>query len=526
MRKPPSQFDFPAVSASGNRFVLKLIDYLKQLVNSIIDAQNSVGGNAFGTIAVSGQSNVVADQANDTLTLAAGSNITITTTAASDTVTIAASSGGNAFGTIAVSGQSNVVADSANDTLTLAAGTNVTITTDATTDTVTINATAGSTSPGGSDTQIQFNDGGAFGGDADLTWGKTSHLMTLGTAAVPAVITAPTGASAVPLTLRGGPGSSGSVGGYAAILGGTTSGIGSVGGAAKVTAGDGLTGGLVELRSGTGDSGSGSGGAIKVFYGGGLVQDNFYTNGAGTARSTSSTGAFFCIPNCAGVPTGTPALSLTGNTPVIFDTSNNRLYAYDAGWIDIGGGFSDGDKGDITVSASGATFTIDNDVVSYAKMQNVSAASRLLGRGAGSGSGDVQEISLGTNISMSTTTLNVTETFRFIVAVGDETSALTTGTAKVTFRFPVAATLTEVRASLTSAQSSGTILTVDINKNGTTMLSTKLTVDNSEKTSETAATAHVISVSSIADDDEITIDIDAVGTGGTGLKVTFIGTVP
>lgn len=52
--------------------------------------------------------------------------------------------GGNNFGTIAVSGQSDVVADASNDTLTLVAGTNVTITTNAGTDTITINATGGS----------------------------------------------------------------------------------------------------------------------------------------------------------------------------------------------------------------------------------------------------------------------------------------------------------------------------------------------------------------------------------------------
>jgi len=50
--------------------------------------------------------------------------------------------GGNAFGTIAVSGQSDVVADAAPDTLTLVAGTNITITTNAGTDSVTINSTA------------------------------------------------------------------------------------------------------------------------------------------------------------------------------------------------------------------------------------------------------------------------------------------------------------------------------------------------------------------------------------------------
>jgi hypothetical protein len=47
------------------------------------------------------------------------------------------------FSTIAVSGQSNVVADTTSDTLTLVAGTNITITTDATTDTITINSSGG-----------------------------------------------------------------------------------------------------------------------------------------------------------------------------------------------------------------------------------------------------------------------------------------------------------------------------------------------------------------------------------------------
>lgn len=69
----------------------------------ITAASNGTGGsNSFGTIAVSGQSNVVADQLNDVLTLVAGSNITLTTDAATDTVTIAAA-GGTAGANITVS---------------------------------------------------------------------------------------------------------------------------------------------------------------------------------------------------------------------------------------------------------------------------------------------------------------------------------------------------------------------------------------------------------------------------------------
>jgi len=54
---------------------------------------------------------------------------------------------------------------------------------------------------------------------------------------------------------------------------------------------------------------------------------------------------------------------------------------------------ADGDKGDIAVSSSGATWTIDNDVVTFAKMQNI-ATDRLVGRDTAS-SGDPEELTVG-----------------------------------------------------------------------------------------------------------------------------------
>lgn len=58
----------------------------------------------------------------------------------------------------------------------------------------------------------------------------------------------------------------------------------------------------------------------------------------------------------------------------------------------VGAGL-DGDKGDITVSSSGAVWSIDNDAVTYAKMQNVSATDKVLGRSS-AGAGDVEEITM------------------------------------------------------------------------------------------------------------------------------------
>jgi len=111
-----------------------------------------------------------------------------------------------------------------------------------------------------------------------------------------------------------------------------------------------------------------------------------------------------------------------------------------------------------------------------------------------------------------------------VIGVGDETTAITTGTSKITFRMPFAFTLIAVRGSLTTAQSSGSIFTVDINDSGTTVLSTKLTIHNAEKTSTTAATPAVISDSALADDAEISIDVDQIGDGtAKGLKVILIG---
>ncbi len=114
--------------------------------------------------------------------------------------------------------------------------------------------------------------------------------------------------------------------------------------------------------------------------------------------------------------------------------------------------------------------------------------------------------------------------FEHEVAVSDETTALTTGTAKVTFRMPCAVNLTAVRASLSIAQSSGGQVIVDINEGGSTILSTKILIDNGSRTSVGSSPQPTISDSALADDAEMTVDIDNIGDGtAKGLKITLIG---
>jgi hypothetical protein len=109
-------------------------------------------------------------------------------------------------------------------------------------------------------------------------------------------------------------------------------------------------------------------------------------------------------------------------------------------------------------------------------------------------------------------------------AVTDEFSNITAGSSKFSFRVPFAMALTEIRASLVIQQTSGAIFTVDVKKSGASMLFPKLTIDNGEKTSLTAATPVGIVSGLIADDEEITVDINQIGSGSAvGLKITMKG---
>ena len=147
----------------------------------------------------------------------------------------------------------------------------------------------------------------------------------------------------------------------------------------------------VNASAGTGISVSGSPitttGTITITN---TAPDQTVSLTGGTGISTSGTYPNFTITNSSPDQTvsltGSGTVSISGTYPSFTITGSSA-------------GIPDGDKGDITVSSSGATWTIDNQSVTYAKIQNVTDA-RLLGRSAGT-SGSVQEITVGSGLTLS-----------------------------------------------------------------------------------------------------------------------------
>jgi hypothetical protein len=108
------------------------------------------------------------------------------------------------------------------------------------------------------------------------------------------------------------------------------------------------------------------------------------------------------------------------------------------------------------------------------------------------------------------------------VLLGDKTTALAVGESTVDFLFPFAGELVAVYGGATTAQTSGSILTLDMRINTVSVFSTLITVDNNERSSHTAATPPVLSAPSFEQGDRATFHITQVGTGGKGAWVDFV----
>lgn len=139
----------------------------------------------------------------------------------------------------------------------------------------------------------------------------------------------------------------------------------------------------------------------------------------------------------------------------------------------------------------------------------------------GSGIDITQDAALGT-LTFSAQAEARTLVFQYDIS-GDETTTLTTGTAKRTWRMPIPFTLRSAYASLTTGSSSGAVI-VDVNADNSSVFGTnKLSIDQGEESSFTATTAVDLTEQLIDADVELTFDVDDDGTNAVGLKVYLVG---
>lgn len=108
-----------------------------------------------------------------------------------------------------------------------------------------------------------------------------------------------------------------------------------------------------------------------------------------------------------------------------------------------------------------------------------------------------------------------------VLALSDETSTITGGASKLTFRAPCGMVLYQIpRASVNTASTYEII--IDIKQNGVSILgNNKLRIDAFTKSSVTSTKQTTLSTTFIPDDAEVTFDVTSSGTNGKGLKVVL-----
>lgn len=174
----------------------------------------------------------------------------------------------------------------------------------------------------------------------------------------------------------------------------------------------------------------------------------------------------------------------------------------------------------LTAPATGSTLTIDDGFTLHATGNVTALSGSHTGASSGTNTGD-QAVATSAEINTGTTTKLVgvdqlvasNRNVRYLLyrLLAATTAVSVANGVGGDLEVPFGGTITEVGCYSDTSGSTG-LMTLDVNKNGSTILSTKITQDSGEKTSRTAATPAVISVSTIAAGDLLTFDIDGTQT--------------
>ena len=183
----------------------------------------------------------------------------------------------------------------------------------------------------------------------------------------------------------------------------------------------------------------------------------------------------------------------------------------------LGGGGISQLTGDVTAGPGSGSqaATIAADAVTYAKLQNVSAASRLLGRGSAGGSGDAQELTVGAGLALSGTTLSAAvRTGAVGIVIDGGGSVITTGV-KGFVSVPFACTITGWTLLSTDAAATAGSIVLDVWKDayanypptvGDTIFGTKPALASANKNTATGLSI------SVAAGDVLGFTVDSAAT--------------